>query len=175
MHIDTRIFVSGLEGMNSVRRRVGATHIISILDIGSKPPFIPDHLLDNWLYLQFDDVDRADHPSAMKDIQVQLLSDWTDKHIKDGSRVLVHCHGGVCRSTAVALWLHFKFCSHNMMHSVKWLIQERPTAQPNPHVATMIDKHEKLNGSLISACKFVRDDLRYDLETSEWVRPPMSL
>ncbi len=84
----------------------------------------------------------------------------TPEHIRDileftaplqsSDRLLVHCHAGISRSTAVACGI---LCQHGLFPNlaVKLMLSIRPQASPNLHIISLFDDRLKLNGQLKKA------------------------
>jgi len=90
---------------------------------------------------------------------LDILEFTTPLQSKD--KLLIHCHAGISRSTAVACGV---LCQHGLHpnESVKYILSIRPQALPNKHVLALFDDILKLDGSLITAGteevdKFYRD------------------
>lgn len=78
----------------------GITHILHVLDVPHLPPPQPPSS-----HISTRIIDVLDSPSAsatlMKALPEAIV--WIDTALKSGGRVLVHCHQGVSRSTAVVI------------------------------------------------------------------------
>ncbi|HDN26840.1 MAG TPA: hypothetical protein ENG03_07045 [Thioploca sp.] len=70
--------------------------------------------------------------------------------LKSTDKLLVHCHAGVSRSTAVACAV---LCQHGLTPSqaVKYVVSIRPQAHPNKYVLTLFDDILGLKGELVVA------------------------
>jgi predicted protein tyrosine phosphatase len=74
------------------------------------------------------------------------------KNFTDEDRVLIHCHAGVSRSTAVAIAV---LIQHGMCVSdaVDKIVEVRECAWPNSEIIALADVHFGLGGSLIDHIK----------------------
>lgn len=83
------------------------THIVSLLDPAIDPAKVPDFGETRALQRRFNDGDTpTEFPLTMDLMQeiVEFLEDWSDRlGAGKEARLLVHCHMGASRSTAVAL------------------------------------------------------------------------
>lgn len=81
--------------------------------------------------------------------QLQELLAFTAP-LKSTNKLLVHCHSGVSRSTAVACAV---LCQHGLTPSqaIKHLLSIRPHAHPNKHILTLFDDILGLKGELVVA------------------------
>jgi predicted protein tyrosine phosphatase len=70
--------------------------------------------------------------------------------LQDDDKLLVHCHAGISRSTAVASAI---LCQHglNPVDAVKEIYQQRPLAIPNMLVVRLMDDLLNLDNELIVA------------------------
>jgi predicted protein tyrosine phosphatase len=78
----------------------------------------------------------------------------------DEDRVLVHCHAGMSRSTAVAIAI---LINHGMDHvdAFNKVKVVRPMLWPNSLITKFTDDHFKLNGELIQLCETYKvEDLK---------------
>lgn len=131
-----------------------ATHLLSLLDPDShiyRPSRIPA-FTSNWLLQLFEDEENPDHPSAPKLVHAERILEWGSLIPKDG-KLVVHCHAGVCRSTAAAyaLWLQANG-KNKIAEGAEWLVGIRPRACPNLLLAQHFDDLLELNGEFVKAC-----------------------
>ncbi len=83
------------------------THVVSLLDPAIDPAKVPSFAGTRTLQRRFNDGDAPAEfpltPALMAEI-VEFLRDWHDRlRSGEAARLLVHCHMGASRSTAVAL------------------------------------------------------------------------
>lgn len=78
----------------------GITHVLHVLDVPHLPPPPPAASR-----ISTHVIDVLDSPSASSTLMAALPEAiiWIDTALKNGGRVLVHCHQGVSRSTAVVI------------------------------------------------------------------------
>ncbi len=81
--------------------------------------------------------------------QVTDLLEFT-KRLTSESKLLVHCHAGISRSTATACGI---LCQHNLSPSVaiQRVLEVRPQALPNLYLIRLFDELLDMRGSLIEA------------------------
>jgi len=81
--------------------------------------------------------------------QMQEILEFTAS-LKSTDKLLVHCHAGMSRSTAVACGV---LCQHGLtpIEAVKHVVSVRPIAMPNRHVLKLLDDLLKLDGKLVVA------------------------
>jgi len=81
--------------------------------------------------------------------QIQDILEFTAP-LQEGNRLLVHCHAGISRSTAVACGI---LCQHGLSprEALKQVILLRPTAFPNRYIISLFDQLLDLKGELIEA------------------------
>lgn len=128
-----------------------ATKTVSLLDTsGISDPFFGE---GHQKFL-FDDLESEKHEShrpghrhapTMRDIMNVLV--FTDT-FTDDDRVLIHCHGGKCRSTAVAM---LALVQHGMDHdeAIAMVTEARPILWPNKLIIRLGDIALGQNGALI--------------------------
>lgn len=95
------VIVAGLHNAVRLSFRHRATHAISLLDPSAEIPWLglvsPMHQVIRML-----DIEDPEQEHAPTFDQVRTILEFTAA-LPDDSLLLVHCHGGVRRSTAVAL------------------------------------------------------------------------
>lgn len=103
---------------------------------------------------QFDDLDSEkdechrpgmQHAPTIKDIRnvLHFTNTFTDE-----DKVLIHCHGGICRSTAVTMLVLIQHGS-SIKDAIDTVIEVRPVAWPNKLVIRLGDVILEQNGALI--------------------------
>ena len=150
-------FVSSLSKVTQSMYEHDITHVISLLrgDEMEEVLLPPRFNRTNWLRLDMDDVIDHNDKHAPKLNQIIYILDWTNKLPKD-SNVLVHCHAGISRSTAVALMLKVRELGVDRIpDAVKWLVDHRPIACPNPVITDYADQLLGANGKLFDAAETV--------------------
>jgi predicted protein tyrosine phosphatase len=97
-----------------------------------------------------DDVIDTDAYDAPRKDQVAHVLSWV-LHLPKDARLLVHCVGGVSRSTAMALAI--KIQEHGLdsiEESIAWLVDHRSVACPNPIITKYADELLNANGKLFN-------------------------
>lgn len=130
--------------------KVGATHILSLLDPGVRPYLHPKTDRNNWLLISCCDLLNENQLNSPKREQVQQILDW-GKKLPSDAIVIVHCEAGISRSTAAALALMAQDTDNDIDTCIKRLIDVRPTACPNPIIAKYADEILNCNGKLYNA------------------------
>ena len=138
-----------------------ATHTVSLLDSRSKdsdmelPVAGKDSVLQRYY---FDDIEPNDELVDPNDESLKMATREQIEDIleltallKPTDRLLVHCHVGISRSTAVAIGV---LCQHKFSPkiAVKSVFLKRPFASPNEHILGLFDEILALDGKLVPAC-----------------------
>ncbi|MBY3150922.1 tyrosine protein phosphatase [Rhizobium laguerreae] len=126
------------------------------------------------LVLRLEDIDDHDPELAGPDIHhvAQALA-FAREHQHD--RLLVHCHAGVCRSTAIGLAiLADRLGAGNERQAVDALLSSNPDAVPNLLMVAIADEVLCRNGALVAAWaeaeKANPDIARYRRTKTEFLR-----
>jgi len=140
-----------------------ATHTISLLDpnINREPIRLPQPGIDGQIRrYYFHDITPNSALAQMmneylEDMKVATSIDMLDileftRSLKSTDKLLVHCHAGISRSTAVACGV---LCQHGLTptESVKYVLSIRPQAFPNKHILTLFDELLGLSSQLVTA------------------------
>ncbi len=142
---------------NALRIQPWATHTISLLD----PDFlaisqIPEPSVEQQvLRCSFHDIGKEEFaayfndPKMANSQQIQEILDFTAQ-LKSTDKLLVHCHAGISRSTAVACGI---LCQHGLTptEAVKYVLSIREQAFPNQHVIKLFDDILGLEAQLVAA------------------------
>lgn len=105
--------------------------------------------VDDHLVLKFDDVEDEKFPRftppKLEDVR-QLLA-FTE-NLEDDTKLLIHCHAGLCRSTAAAFLV---FVQHNVhpVDAMFEIIRQRKMAWPNILIVRLGDIVLEKNGELV--------------------------
>jgi predicted protein tyrosine phosphatase len=145
-----------------------ATHTISLLnpDTGKLikiPLASPDALQRRYYIYDINPGDISAISAFFKDKiatpeKIQDILEFTAP-LQSKDKLLIHCHAGISRSTAVACGV---LCQHGLTPSeaVKYVLSIRPPAYPNRHILTLFDDILALKGELIVAGTQEIDQLR---------------
>lgn len=119
--------------------RIGATHVLSLLDPGKRPFLHPNMDRKNWRLFHFEDnLEEHELNSPTKEHVRQIL-DWA-KTIPLDATVLIHCEAGVSRSTAAALSILVQHHGLDKLEEcAQMLLDVRPQACPNPLITKWAD------------------------------------
>jgi predicted protein tyrosine phosphatase len=131
-------------------KEINATHLITMLDPDDhiyKPNSI---LIEDHLFLKFEDEEDENHPRSPTIDHCRRILDF-GKALPDDAITVVHCFAGMCRSTAAALALHVQRYG-NLNAARSWLAQDRPQAMPNMLMAQHFDKLLGMNGKFLQLC-----------------------
>lgn len=117
--------------------------VISVFD----PPVAPTFNLgrDRHFIAKFWDTEHPNEKELIQmDIEVRSILGWIrTKDIKDNTRILVHCHAGVSRSSAIA-WLILVQNGMDQIQAFQQLFKARPTIWPNKTVMAIGSQFLKL-------------------------------
>lgn len=151
-----KVFVCSKSEARKVTKKVGATHLVSLLDPG-------DHLFRGprlqalpYLYLPCADVLSTQFADAPTRDQVAALLDFTKDLTRDDVLV-VHCFAGVSRSTAAAFAV---LCQHQRDPEIAraLLVTQRPKAQPNTVISKYADDLLGFNGELLRVAEDIANN-----------------
>ncbi|HIE01738.1 MAG TPA: hypothetical protein EYP59_15865 [Thiotrichaceae bacterium] len=159
------MFELKISNLNQARHlsQYWATHTVSLLD----PDFVDDGITKcpiasqdgNLRRYYFHDIEPRykDHFLPLlggKAViasrqQMQEILEFTAS-LKSTDKLLVHCHAGMSRSTAVACAV---LCQHGLtpIEAVKHVVSIRPIAMPNRHLLKLLDDLLGLDGKLVVA------------------------
>jgi predicted protein tyrosine phosphatase len=146
------IAITSLSKAKKIKRDYGA--IITIEDPGIRAikrlrfhnkPHPPQ------LVLRFEDVDRYDEGLATPDIH-HVAAALSFAEANADKELLVHCHQGVCRSTALGLAIYAqRLGAGREQEAVKKLLETNPDAAPTLCMIEMADELLNRNGHLVAA------------------------
>ncbi len=164
-----KLKISNLEGAVQLSQQ-WATHTVSILDAdidySSRAIELPLEHNRNLLRRYFFHDIFLEEYTLPNVLQEPIFV--TEQHIKDileftallqaDNRLLIHCHAGISRSTAVACGV---LCQHGLppQEAVNIVFSLRSQALPNPRVIVLFDKILSLGGQLIAATKGISCEL----------------
>ena len=149
-----------LSQKEAVAQQLWASHIVSIVGSGETdlPEFFAGPTVETIVFddleRERDEVNRPGARNAPKMKHVKAILEFTSQ-LSQGDRVIIHCHAGLCRSTAVAMLVMIQH-GIDPLESLGQLLEIRSCAWPNSLVIRLGDAHLGLGNLLI-------DDL------SDWV------
>ncbi|MDM8558892.1 hypothetical protein [Candidatus Parabeggiatoa sp. HSG14] len=134
-----------------------ATHTVSLVnpEIIKHPITLPTArkgaLLQRYY---FHDITKNDfllflkHPKLAEPKQIKDILEFTTS-LQSTDKLLIHCHSGISRSTAVACGI---LCQHGLLpcKAIQHVLSIRPQANPNPHVLKIFDKILGFKGELVA-------------------------
>jgi predicted protein tyrosine phosphatase len=121
-----------------------ATHCISLVD----PEVNPLFLCKNHLILKLHDVETPVVPEWIlpNKSHVDQILEFT-KNLGDNDKLLIHCHQGVSRSTAVAIGVLLQH-GFDPESAYRYVENIRDILLPNGLITRMLDERFALNGEL---------------------------
>jgi predicted protein tyrosine phosphatase len=155
-----------------------ATHTISLLDpdflaISQVPePSFEQQVLRHYFHdIGMEKFSSFFHNPKQKPAtaqQIQEILEFTAP-LESADKLLVHCHAGLSRSTAVACGI---LCQHGLTptEAVKYVLSIRSQAFPNQHVIKLFDDVLELEGQLVATAS-PREIARLcydDMQDVEW-------
>ena len=152
-----RLHVCGKNQVKKAAKRIGATHVITLLDPMDRlflPPSIDPR---NHFRLSFDDEEKSTKLYAPTPSHVETILAY-GRNIPTDAIVIVHCHAGQCRSTAAALAILVQSLGTDRVdEAVALLVANRPEAVPNRLMAFYADRLLGTGSKLLDASKALRD------------------
>lgn len=143
------IAVSSLDKLPDAMSKIRATHVASLIDPSQRLPVLgipPAH----HFVRRFEDLEDASHPLAPRLQDVADLLDF-GRRLGAGDRLVVHCFGGICRSSAAALAILVQAMGADddaLAAARKRLRQIAPRAIPNMLIAQLADRLLNCGGRL---------------------------
>jgi predicted protein tyrosine phosphatase len=151
MTLDQNFRVSCLPRVRDVAAEWRATHVVSLID-----PELPDHLVPvigrgEHIVARLRDQETAAFTSHFPDLIVSLFETVRPAVERPDSRILVHCHAGISRSTAFALCL----MAHRLgpgreEDAFAAFLQIVNKPWPNRRIVEIIDGHLGRRGALLA-------------------------
>ena len=123
-------------GNSEELKKCGITHIIAA---GAKlKKFFPN----DYIYLQYDllDSDTADIKQYFDE-----AGDFIDQALKEGGKVLVHCHAGISRSSSIILSYLIKYKKMTLEEALSLAREKREKINPNPGFIKQLKEYEEEN------------------------------
>lgn len=138
------------EAKDAIFERDWASHIISLVD--PRGQWNKLDFGENHLKILMDDVTMPHpmHPGIVPDIShLRQIFEFT-KNLTDADRLIIHCHAGISRSTAVALAV---LCQHGMepYSAAVHVYELRRIAEPNLLLVELADELLGFDGELFDA------------------------
>lgn len=127
-----RVCVSCLAEARAQADTVRATHVISLLDPDISPTCIPQFPSARHHVAKLFDQERVDATSHFVEVTQTLIGILGDTLSVPESRLLIHCHAGVSRSTALAyaaINMHSSVANEHEAFSTLLTITEKPLAK----------------------------------------------
>lgn len=167
--------VASMNKANDAIKKYGATHLISINDRGSRT-FQSRLDGSRHLTVHFEDTEKYDEFDAPTLSAVQQILHFA-RSIPEDSTVVVNCHAGMCRSTAVALGLAAqRYGLEALEDSATKMVDQRPIACPNRLVAHLFDLALETNGELLAIAERISNKYMLESHLIQWdqgyVLPP---
>jgi predicted protein tyrosine phosphatase len=132
------------------------TKVISLVDPGTPIPWKqPDHLIVR----MHDITSRQNSRSVIPDWNhLDTVMNFT-KNIDSGEHLLVHCHQGISRSTAMAIAVCIQ---HGMSPEAayKYVKQRRDFMMPNMLLINLIDSYWDCDGALVDIARADRESMK---------------
>ena len=147
-----QLYICAKTQIRKTTKRVGATHLVSLVDPGDR--IIPPSRIgrERHLSLIMDDVEDCRHPYAPQEHHLEELVAWLDhQHCEC---LLIHCVAGVSRSTAMAFGLLCQ--TMPVTNAAEELVRIRPQAVPNALISWLWDRHLAMDGALHGAALELR-------------------
>lgn len=128
-----------------------ADHVISVVDKGVQCE------LNHSQHIEFfeDRIDPLNMNSPQPE-QIERILDFADRNFFNGQNIIVHCEGGICRSTAVAILLHAQ-AGFDPQEAFFRVERARPQLWPNELIIQQGDEILGLDGELIEVVKDFMD------------------
>ncbi|MCO6185478.1 protein tyrosine phosphatase [Rhizobium sp. L1K21] len=160
-----RFRVSCLPNAADVARRWRASHVISLLD-----PELPDHLLPiiqngEHIIARLRDQENLKDTSRFPDIVVSLFETVRPAAENRSSRILVHCHMGVSRSTAFAYsMIAYRAGPGNEYDAFNAFLSIVNKPWPNRRIVEILDQYLGRGGRLVAPLDEMRARMPFRLE-----------
>jgi predicted protein tyrosine phosphatase len=145
-----RIRISDIDSVSGLMNH--STHVISLVDTRGGTRRLPKAAFnnENWLVCEMDDIEQDIEDPRCRAPQLEDLEKilaFTSKLGKDDI-LLVHCHAGLCRSTAVAFLIMLQQ-GMNFEDAMAEVLRQREFAWPNIRIVLLGDKVLGLAGRAV--------------------------
>lgn len=144
------IYISSLADMPGLVRRLGVRNLVSIIQPEAQPPTPPEIDADRHYRCPVHDIvdprqgEVLPQSTHIADL-IAFLETWNG-----GTPLLIHCHAGISRSTAVALIAHVLKTGDPAL-SAKELRKASSYASPNRRIVALADSIMGFGGKLVEA------------------------
>lgn len=161
------IWICGLNQVSDMVKRCGASHVVSLLDMNTRAPRpgVQGHLVEH-----MEDAEHQQINDAPKLEQIERVLAWT-KELPADARLLVHCHAGVSRSTAMAMAIWVQQHGTDFEACDTWLQLVRPQAAPNRLIAAHADRVLGTKGRLLKLAHDITARsmfVKFDMDLKDW-------
>jgi len=167
--IHERFRVSCLPKAAVVAEEWGATHVISLIDPAIGPEHLPEIRGAEHIVARLRDQETADVTSHFPEIIESLFETVRPAVESPHSRILVHCHAGVSRSTAFCYAMIAHRAGRGMENEAFGAflsIVNKPW--PNRRIIEVLDRKWERDGALLKPLDAMRE--RYPRRILAWDR-----
>lgn len=167
--IHERFRVSCLLRASSVAEEWGATHVVSLVDPGLDAEHVPVIKGAEHIVARLRDQETSEFTSHFPEIVESLFETVRPAIESPHSRILVHCHAGVSRSTAFCYAMIAHRAGRGMENEAFGAflsIVNKPW--PNRRIIEILDRKWERNGALLQPLDAMRD--RYPRRIHAWDR-----
>lgn len=167
--IHERFRVSCLPKAAVVAENWGATHVISLIDPAIGPEHVPEIRGAEHIVARLRDQEAAEITSHFPEIVESLFETVRPAIESPHSRILVHCHAGVSRSTAFCYAMIAHRAGRGMENEAFGAflsIVNKPW--PNRRIVEILDRKWERDGALLKPLDAMRE--RYPRRILAWDR-----
>lgn len=167
--VHERFRVSCLPKAASIAEEWGATHVVSLIDPAIGPEHIPEIRTAEHIVARLRDQETAEFTSHFPEIIESLFETVRPAIESPHSRILVHCHAGVSRSTAFCYAMIAHRAGRGMENEAFGAflsIVNKPW--PNRRIIEILDRKWERNGALLQPLDAMRE--RYPRRIQAWDR-----
>ena len=152
------IIVCPLSRAPDIARDKKPSHVVSLLDPGSRFPSLAEYGHDRHLCVEAHDInDAAEGMDAVCDLRMRRILDFAGSWDR-AQPMLVHCYAGISRSSATAF---ITACLHNPSVDEEEIAlalrQASPAAWPNKRFVALADAELGRNGRMCRAIAAIGD------------------
>lgn len=151
------ILVSDLPTSTQIQRSFDL--VVSLLDVGIDAEECFGEIDPNrHLIVHVDDVEGG-VSNCPEERHIRQVFSFLDSRMTEDSDILVHCHAGISRSTAMAIGILIKFFKKTPKEAINIVfMQRREVMWPNMRIIRLVDKELNLHGELERAVKIWKKD-----------------